>query len=435
MPEPAAAGEPGRATKVLVVVDQFPATGGSRIDKFVRLLPEFGIEPVVLVPRETETEAGRRIRDRLYPRSLQVHRTRSIGWSYFSLRYLTRAPGSRHYELLRALSYPERFLLLPDHLVRWVPLAVLRARRIVREQGIRVVLTSSPPESTHLVGMHLHDSLGLRWIADFRDLWTEKTMLFRPASRWHDRAVRALERRVFDTADHVIANTPQNLDRYRRRFGLGDDRVTMIPNGFDPRDAEATGPPPPQPREAMRLGYAGNMDKHGLPWRDLLRAVGRLADEVGRGRVVLDTCGYLSQEVSDFVRDQRLADVVVHHGELPHAEAMRVMAGTDVLVALLYEDTEYADSIVPIKLYQYLMMRRPILFVGPTDGAAAAVVRETRTGTVVSPSRGVEGILGFLREAFARWSRGDLAVEPDPVAVARYDTREQTRRLAGVIRG
>lgn len=434
MPE-ATSGGGAKATKVLVVVDQFPATGGSRVDKFVRFLPEIGIEPIVLAPQETETAAGKRLADELYPPSLRVHRVPSLGWSYFTVRYLSRGPGSRHYELLRALSYPERLLLLPDHMVRWIPLAVRRARRIVEEEDIRVVFTSSPPESTHLVGLRLHDSLGLRWVADFRDLWTEKTMLFRPASRWHDRAVRALERRVFRSADHVIANTPQNLARYRRRFALPDDRVTMIPNGFDPRDAATIALPPPQPRGAMRLGYAGNMDKHGLPWREFLEALGRLADEVGRGRVALDSCGYLSQEVADFVRDRGLADVVVHHGELPHADAIRIMGGTDLLVALLYEDTEYADSIVPIKLYQYLMMRRPILFVGPIEGAAAAVVHETRTGTVIPPSRGPGGILEFLREAFARWSRGDLRVEPDESAIARYDSREQTRLLARTLRG
>ncbi|MFM7143546.1 MAG: hypothetical protein ACKO2K_16700, partial [Alphaproteobacteria bacterium] len=111
-------------------------------------------------------------------------------------------------------------------------------------------------------------------------------------------------------------------------------------------------------------------------------------------------------------------------------EAMRIMAGTDVVVALLYEDTAYSDSIVPIKLYQYLAMGRPILFVGPAEGAAAAVVRETRTGSVVPPSRGVDGVLAWLRDAHARWSRGELRIDPDPSAVARYDSREQTRRLA-----
>ena len=424
-----------RPVKVLVVVESFPATGGSRVDKFVRLLPEFGVEPIVLAPEETDSPTARRMQAELYPPGLKVQRAHSLGWSYFTSRYLSRGPGSRHYELLRLLSYPERLLFLPDHMVRWIPLGIRRAGEIVAREGIRVVLTSSPPESTHLIGLRLHDRLGLRWIADFRDLWTEKTMLFRPASRWHDRTVRGLEKRVFATADHIVANTPHNLERYRRRFALPDSRVTMIPNGFDPRDAEMLPPPPPQPSETMHIAYAGNMDKHGLPWRSFLEAVDRLADEVGRRRVRLESCGYFSSEVSDFVRNRHMEDVFAHHGELSHGDAMRVVAGCDVLVALLYEDTDYSDSIVPLKLYNYLMMRRPILFVGPEHGAGATVMRETRAGDVVPPVRGADGILEWLRGAFERWSRGELAIHPDETAIARYDSREQTRRLAAIIRG
>ena len=90
---------------------------------------------------------------------------------------------------------------------------------------------------------------------------------------------------------------------------------------------------------------------------------------------------------------------------------------------------------MPLKLYNYLMMRRPILFVGPEHGAGATVMRETRAGDVVPPVRGADGILEWLRGAFERWSRGELAIHPDETAIARYDSREQTRRLAAIIRG
>lgn len=427
----AAPGKP--AERVLVVVEEFPATGGSRIDKFVRYLPEAGIEPVVLSPAETVTVDTEQRRRELYPPGLVVRRARSIGWSYFTNRFLARGPGSRHYELLRVLSYPERALFVPDHMVRWIPLGLVAARRLVRDLGIRVVLTSSPSESCHLLGLALQREFGTRWIADFRDLWTEKSMLFRPASRWHDRLVHRLERLVFERADHVIANTPQNLARYLARFDLAG-RVTLIPNGFDPEEAATLPTAPPQPRDAFRLGYAGNIDKHGLPWKMFLDALRGLADEVGRERVRLDLCGYCSDEVIDYLRRQSMEDIVVRHGELPHRQAMRVIAGCDVEVALLYENTSYSDSIVPLKLYNYVMLRRPILFVGPVNGAAADIVRDTRTG-VVLPPRGAEPIREWMLGSFRSWSRGELRIAPDEAAIARFDARSQTAELARIIRG
>ncbi len=420
------------AEKVLIAVNTFPATGGSRIDQFVKLLPEVGFEPVVLTLDQGPSTAKQELQARLYPASLQVHRARALGWSYFTERYLDRGPRSRHYRLLAALSFPERCILIPDHMVRWIPLAIRRARAIVRREGIRLVMTSSPSESTHLIGLALQRTLGIRWVADFRDLWTEKDLLYRPATPLHDRLIQRLERTVFTRADHVIANTPQNAERHRRRFGLTDDRMTLIPNGFD-RDDLGEDPPTVADDGVFRIGYAGNLDKHDFPWKPFLDALRRLADDVGRAEVRFVLCGYCSRQVADYIQHQGIDDLVVRHGELTHVDAMRKVAGTDLLLALLY-DNAYSDSIVPLKLYSYLPMHRPILAIAPEEGATAALIRATRTGAIVAPRAGVEPIVRALRSYFDAWKGETLRHDPDDTAIARYDRRVQTRELAGVFR-
>ena len=268
--------------KVLVVVDRFPATGGSRIDKFVKLLPDYGVEPVVLSAEETDSTHAQEIKRRNYPSTLKTYQAKSVGWSYFTERFLMRGRGARHYRLLSLLSFPERCVLVPDYMVRWIPLGLRLASNIVRGEGTRVVLTSSPSESVHLIGLRLKRKFGIRWVADFRDLWTEKELLYRPATPLHDWWVRRLERKVFQLADHIIANTPENAERYIRRFGLSPDRVTVIPNGFDWDDltdrcvADASAP------RTFRIGYSGSLDKHDFPWRIALEALKNLAQDVGR---------------------------------------------------------------------------------------------------------------------------------------------------------
>ncbi len=418
--------------KVLIAVNAFPATGGSRIDQFVKLLPAAGFEPVVLTPDQARSAAKHELQAHLYPASLQVHRVRALGWTYFAERYLDRGPQSRHYRLLKALSFPERCVLVPDHMVRWIPSGIRRARDVVRREGIRIVLTSSPSESTHLIGLALQRALGIRWVADFRDLWTEKDLLYRPATPLHDRLIRRLERTVFQRADHVIANTPQNAERHRRRFGLTADRMTIIPNGFDADDLGGD-PLAPADDGVFRIGYAGNLDKHDFPWQPFLDALRRLADEVGRDRVRFVLCGYCSRQVADYIATRGIEDLVVRHGELTHTAAMRMVAGTDLLLALLY-DNAYSDAIVPLKLYSYLPMRRPILAIAPEEGATAALIRSTRTGVIVPPRDGIDAIARALRRYFDAWQTGTLSHDPDDTAIARYDRRAQTLELATVFR-
>jgi Glycosyltransferase Family 4 len=215
------------AEKVLIAVDSFPVTGGSRVDKFVKFLPRFGVEPILLSAKESLSPNSKELKQRIYPANLKTYQAASIGRAYFSERFLVRGPEAKHYRLLSLLSFPERCVLVPDYKVRWIPLGIRLAKDIVIQEKISVVFTSSPPESTHLIGLYLKQKLGIRWVADFRDLWTEKKLLYRPPTPLHDWWVRRLERKIFLTADHIIANTPENADSYIKRFNLPQERIWL----------------------------------------------------------------------------------------------------------------------------------------------------------------------------------------------------------------
>jgi len=419
-----------RQGKVLVVVDCFPASGGSRIDKFVSILPRHGFEPVVLSALENDSPFRRTLRQRYYPESLRHYLARSIGWSYFTVRFLMRGPGSKHYRLLQLLSFPERCVLVPDYMVRWIPHAMRIATDVVKREGIQVVLTSSPHESTHLIGMRLQRDLGVAWVADFRDLWTEKTLLYRPATRLHDIWIRRLERKVFESADAIIANTRENAARYRERFGLTEDRLEIIPNGFDRNDIDPEYPP--LPPGVFHVGYAGALDKHEFPWRSAIDALQMLAGTVGRDRVRLVHCGYLSAQVLEYLASQGISDLVEQHGNLPHSDAMSLTAATDIRLLLLYE-TAYSSSIVPMKLYNYLAMNGPILAIAPESGETASIIRNTAMGCVISPQHGVRAIYDQLLEYYRAWEGGTLAVRPDADEIRQYDRHIQTGRLAALL--
>jgi glycosyltransferase involved in cell wall biosynthesis len=334
---------------------------------------------------------------------------------------------------LKWLSFPERCLLVPDHMVRWVPGALYLARKLAMREDIRVVLTSSPPESTHLIGLALKRRLGLRWIADFRDLWTAKQLSYRPATPLHNRWIRGLEHQILTTADHVIANTEENLQHYRDHFDLPESRLSVIPNGFD-RDDVASVAPERRSRDMFRIGYLGNLDKHGFPWQLFLEALKGFADEVGHEHIRFVVCGFYSPQVRDYLSKQRMDDLVENHGMLSHGDAMRVIFDTDVRLLLLYE-TAYSSAIVPAKLYNYLVMPGPILAIAPETGATASIIAKTGTGNVSSPTRGPGPIKETLRRYYDVWKRGQMPFNPNSAEVARYDRRIQTLELARVLRG
>src|SRR5690606_18868234 len=101
------------------------------------------------------------------------------------------------------------------------------------------VVTTGPPHSIHLIGLRLKKKYPhLRWIADFRDPWTEwgmwdSLMVSKMIRKVHKR----LEQQVLANADEILTITPF----YVRRFeALSGRRVRLLTNGFDEDDFKET---------------------------------------------------------------------------------------------------------------------------------------------------------------------------------------------------
>src|SRR6266566_2209801 len=69
---------------------------------------------------------------------------------------------------------PSRFesVVVPDlALVGWLPFALAQGLTLARRRKFDCVITSSPPQSAHLIGLALQRR-GISWIAELRDGWT-----------------------------------------------------------------------------------------------------------------------------------------------------------------------------------------------------------------------------------------------------------------------
>src|ERR671931_2464721 len=174
--------------KLLLVTLYFPPAGGGGVQrplKFAAQLPALGIETHVLAPDDPKwihSDA-----DLQPPTQAWIHRAR-----YFGPRGRKPAEelyGRRGIDLVsRHARLAFRRVLVPDENVSWNLTAIPAALRIIRREGIDVVLTTSPPSSVHLVGAAAKRVTGVRWVADLRD-----SLVAHPHRRAERFAVRVKE--------------------------------------------------------------------------------------------------------------------------------------------------------------------------------------------------------------------------------------------------
>jgi glycosyltransferase involved in cell wall biosynthesis len=282
-------------------------------------------------------------------------------------------------------------VLVPDaFLASWAPMALAAAWRSLRQQPADCVISSSPNESAHVVGLALRRRLGHAWIADLRDGWTFERFLPEFPTAAQRSLNRAVERRALTGADAVMAATEPIAADLRRRLGI---EVAHVPNAWDP-DLDAGVAPPRRPDgDRLELVHTGKLSGGwGRDPRPLLRGLRRLADE-RPGRFRLKLAGRLDEEDARLIAEAGLGDAVEHVGQLGRAEAVRLQRGAGVLLLITSRHSGEATG----KLFEYLASGRPILAVGGIN-EAARIVTETGTGLAVD-SDDEGAVLAALRTA------------------------------------
>ncbi|RMG65698.1 MAG: hypothetical protein D6715_08130 [Calditrichaeota bacterium] len=408
--------------RLLIVTPVFPETGGRRVEKLVKYLPRFGIEPVVLTST-WQTEIARQVQAREFPETLKIFRVPALPDD--PLKLFSRLTGR---QALRERL--QRLLYLPDFWAHWVPAALLRAHRLLARLNIQVVLTSSPPESVHLVGWWLRRTKRVRWIADFRDLWTQKKQKFNPPTPLHRQLAIRLEQTFLNASNVVVANTPANREIYRRVFGVNSHRVQVIPNGYDPEDAAGeTRPDHPDPH-SLTLGYLGYLDKDQFPYLPVLEYLQEMRAEGLPVR--LEVVGYISPRARSELQ-RRGMNWVHYTPQMPNFEAVPFLkARSDVLLVLLY-DSANSHAIVPLKLYNYLAMDRPILSVGPRGGEVERILQQTRAGCHFAVSE-KGAIQQFIRRCWReKQAEGTIPFSADKGTLGKYNIIHLAGKLARII--
>lgn len=416
--------------KVLILSYYWPPAGGPGVQrwlKFVKYLPQFNIEPVIVTVDPSRAEYP--IRDESLARDvqpdLQVYRTPCAGLYDFYKKFTksSTAPYSGFANegrpnLKQKIS---RFIrgnfFLPDARKGWNRYAYRQALQLIRAQAIDTVITTGPPMSTHLVGRRLKRQLSIRWIADFRDPWTD---IFYYDKLYPTAIARRIDRRmecdVLLQADHIITVSPFLRGLLAAKSpAIHADKISVIPNGYDADDFLE----PAAKESTFTITYTGTLAAN-YPLDGLIAV---LAD--WKAPFCLRFVGKVDPQIQQQLQ-QQLGAKVEFLPFVPHAEAIRHMQSSSLLLLVIPDSADNKGNLTG-KLFEYIGSRTPILCLGPVDGDAAAIITSAQAGATFD-YRDNPGIQHFLEQ------QANASLTPSPASspenASRFSRENLTRTLS-----
>jgi glycosyltransferase involved in cell wall biosynthesis len=380
--------------KVLFISYAFPPMGGGgifRITKFIKYLPEFGIQPRVLTvknhfhPYKDETLLAQ------IPEAIEVTRI-----DYNDPALWIKAHWWQSF--LFYGYYP--WFSISDQRISWIRPAIEEAVKIIKKEGIDTIFTSFAPASDHLIGLEVKKRTGVKWVADFRDEWATSNYYSFPTPL-HAAKVRNLEKDVIMAAD-VITTVSEPLTAYFAKTCGEPDKCLTLTNGFDREDFEEVINLPK--RDYCQILYAGAF----------------------YGKRSADT---FNQAVEELNLPDLKVEFFSGKERISHNEAIVKQQEADILLLVL--SPQDRPAVFTGKIFEYLAARRPILALAPKKTAAAKLITDLGVGEVVDPLD-KEGIKTQIKKMYEAWQKGTLSIPQ--VDLSPYDRRNLTERLADIFK-
>lgn len=418
---------------VLIVTTNFPPdrrAGTHRLLRFARNLDALGWRVVVLTMDPRSYRPGVPVDHRLLdevPDSVLVKRTAvpmrasaapasaSVARASPTLATPRMAPRRRGTVERWVRKLWQDVTTTPDPELAWWLSAVPAGAALVREHRLDVIVSSAPPFTSHLIAAEVSRRTGVPFVADFRDPWSRAPWALEWRNEgWTGWVHRRLERFTITRAARVVLNTkPMQEDfvrHYRREMAA---KFVTIPNGFDSEALDRGARPVARtaPKETLLLCHTGNLYQARDP-RPLLRALAQVLTDgsmpasairlqlVGGAGGEFDTAGEVAR--------LGLTHAVEFVPPVSHGESLGYLRAADLLL-VVQPDTAVQ---VPVKLYEYLWARKPILALA-SAGAVADLIHDGHVGRVVTADD--EAAIADALRAFDR-QRATLAedyVAPD----------------------
>lgn len=420
--------------KCILIAYSFPpriSSGTRRIVSFVKYLTYYGWKPIVLTLKEPyyTIAASEDLID--VPEDINVIRTSAC------MIKSGEAGQHRHLDAKKLISTQVvksilKGISIPDSAIGWLPFAVRDGLRILKEENCRVIFTSGPRFSTHLIGLVLKHLTHLAWVADFRDPWT-KNPLYSNNSYLNKKIQQGMEEAVIRLADKVTATCPTVLSDFRQRYPTMPSRkFVWLSNGFDSSLPKAD---LSIKSKKLIFTYTGKFypDSYGRKPDTFLRALANvlMSHPQMRPNILVRFVGELPDYVDQMITELRLQDVVTQIAFVSHRDAIKYQLSSSVLLLITGSDAETEQWAIPAKVYEYICAGRPILALTYPSSIVGDIILKTRTGVVVSENN-LQEIENAIKHFYDEYIIGYLDYYPEKREVEKYDYKLLTSKLASI---
>jgi glycosyltransferase involved in cell wall biosynthesis len=415
--------------KLLIISHTFPPAagiGGRRWAKFSKYLTRMGYEVTVLCAQNVNKENSVWAKD---VEGIQVH----------SLPYkFPRSVAFPKNDLLNKIKYHLNVYYLKradqgnyfDRTIFWEKQINEKVSELIEKEKIEcVIVTSGPFRLSYHVTRLTEKFPDVKFIVDFRDLWTEDVEItsFASLPKKRKKIEKIYEKRTVYRADKVIS-VAEDLNAYFASLTI-DNKFEVIPNGFDPDDYKDLEPAIIRQDDKIRFVFTGtlyiNLEYILKPFFSGIRQLKEEHPEL-YNKVVFEFVGRFPSEYKRLIAENGIAEAFEFSDPLSLKEVYGKIRGSHYCMLFLNDVYNFALS---TKFCEYISQKKKIIVVSHF-GPAARFITQNGIGFWMDPEKILEDLKSVIRNTAENNShKWDSSFDTEQFSIVKI-----TEKLSRVIK-
>lgn len=312
-------------------------------------------------------------------------------------------------------------LFIPDIYSEWLPFATKIGLNLTKMKKYDVIISSSEPRVSHLIGYFLKKKSGVPWIADYGDPWIYPVpTLSEPELKRG--ILKKMEAIILKSTD-VITVAAEGIKRlYLEKYPfLDQEKIHVITQGFDPFMFSQV---KKEVSSKFRIVYCGSFYKNLRDPMFFFEAIREIDEEdievIIAGRI---------NEFADILKKEGLCEKIKYRGFLDHKESLALQKSATVLLHI----GNFTDVQIPGKIYEYFGAERPILCIKGIDrDLSAELVKRYNKGIMADNKK--EDITEGIMKLYELWQKGLLDASFNLDAVEDFTWRKRAEDISNIIK-
>ena len=426
--------------KILIITYYWPPAGGSGVQRwlyFSKYLKKLGYTPYVLTvdsKRASYPKTDKSLEKKA--KGITVFKTKTREW----LRWYSFLKGGDFKNNVPQGSVPKNGFFskfaafvrgnfwIPDARKGWIPFASRKAAQLIAEENIPYLITTGPPHSTHLIGLRLKKTFSFKWIADFRDPWTDifyaKDFYRTPMAQKKD---SALEQRVLNKADAILTTVTDELHEQLRAKTAHSQRFFSIYNGYDDALMNAVSSKKPA---VFQIAFTGLLTVN-QPYQSIIKVLEKAIQNFPKVPIRFSLAGSIDPRIFNEIQKELATIEVINHGYLPHADAVQLMKSSHLLLNFIFGGA-HNRQMISGKLLEYMASGTPILSLGSADSDAGRILSNSDCAVMLSETEGIK-MQAFVETLLNAWQKG-RPLQNKWKDKEKYSRLELTRELVRILK-